>query len=112
MLLAASWLLPGILEDEQMSTILLCTVGGSHQPILTSVKENRPDYVCFFCTGRDPDTGKRGSIDQVTGKGPVIKAKREDDKPTLPNITVQAGLNDDSFAVKKRCRLTTLMAPA
>lgn len=84
-----------------MSAILLCTVGGSHQPVLTSIEENGPGYVCFFCTGRDPETGKQGSIDQVTGKGSVIKANRDDDKPTLPNIAVQAGLTDGGFQTTK-----------
>ena len=28
-----------------------------------------PRYVCFFCTDRDPGTGRQGSIVQVTGKG-------------------------------------------
>ena len=84
-----------------MSTILLCTVGGSHQPILMSIRENRPDYVCFFCTGHDPDTGKQGSISQVTGQGSVIKAKRDDDKPTLPNIAVQASLTDGKFETRE-----------
>lgn len=84
-----------------MNTILLCTMGGSHQPILTSIAANRPGYVCFFCTGRDPGTGKAGSIVQVTGKGLVIKANPQDDKPTLPNIAVQAGLRDGGFEAKE-----------
>lgn len=75
-------------------TVLLCTVGGSHQPILTAIKSNLPEYVCFFCTEKDPETGKPGSIDQIEGEGSVIKANpRDDPQPTLPNIPVQAGLD-------------------
>lgn len=73
----------GVNEGEAMSTILLCTVGGSSQPILTSIEENRPDHICFFCTGRDPDTGKQGS------------------KPMVPNIAVQADLSDDGFEIRE-----------
>lgn len=83
------------------STILLCTVGGSYQPILTSIAANRPDYVCFFCTGRDPETGKPGSIDQITGNGMVIKAHQKDEKPTLPNIPKQAGLVAADFEAQQ-----------
>ena len=77
--------------------ILLCTVGGSHQPILTAIESLSPGYVCFFCTDKDPETGKPGSINQVTGEGKVIKANPRDDQPTLPNIPAQAGLGTDQF---------------
>lgn len=79
------------------NSILLCTVGGSHQPILAAIRSNAPDYICFFCTDEDPDTGKPGSISQVTGTGDVIKANPADTKPTLPNLTVQAELVKDSY---------------
>ena len=77
--------------------ILLCTVGGAHQPIITAIKSTNPAYVCFFCTGRDPITNAPGSIDQVTGEGNVIKASKDAPNPTLPNIPTQADLPDDKF---------------
>ena len=77
--------------------ILLCTVGGSHEPILKAIESARPDYVCFFCTGKDPLTERKGSIVQVIGSGKVIKASRDDEKPSLPNIPTQAGLGDEQF---------------
>ena len=76
--------------------ILLCTVGGSHEPILKAICSTKPDYVCFFCTGQDPVTGRQGSIVQVTGRGKVIKASRDDEKPSLPNIPAQADLTVES----------------
>ncbi len=78
-------------------TVLLCTVGGSHQPILRAIEAAEPRHVCFFCTGKDPDSGKPGSEAQVIGKGKVIKASYDDVRPTLPNIPAQAGLADDVF---------------
>ena len=84
-------------ETTMKDTVLLCTVGGSHQPILRAIEAAEPRYVCFFCTGKDPDSGKPGSEAQVIGKGKVIKASHDDDKPTLPNIPAQAGLADDVF---------------
>ena len=80
--------------------ILLCTVGGAHQPILRAIESTGPRYVCFFCTDRDPGTGRLGSIVQVTGKGSVIKAKPGDAKPTLPNIPAQAGLDTERFEAR------------
>ena len=80
--------------------ILLCTVGGAHQPILRAIESTGPRYVCFFCTDRDPGTGRLGSIVQVTGKGSVIKAKPGDAKPTLPNIPTQARLDTERFEAR------------
>lgn len=81
-------------------TVLLCTVGGSHQPILRAIGTLAPSYVCFFCTDRDPDTGRPGSIVQVTGKGSIIKAAYQDAKPTLPNIPAQAGLDAEKLETR------------
>ena len=78
-------------------TVLLCTVGGSHRPVLKAIDETAPDFVCFFCTGPDPATGKAGSNRQVIGKGHVIKARPEDSGATLPNIPAQAGLKESNF---------------
>ncbi len=83
------------------TTILVCTVGGAHQPIIKAIKSTSPRYVCFFCTDRDPETGRPGSIVQVTGKGNVIKANRCGLKPTLPNIPTQTGLDAEQFEVQK-----------
>ena len=49
--------------------ILLCTVGGAHRPTLRAIESTSPHYVCFFCTDRDPGTGRQSSIVQVTDKG-------------------------------------------
>jgi CRISPR-associated protein (TIGR02710 family) len=77
--------------------VLLCTVGGSHQPIVTAIRERRPDFVCFFATGLDPATGRPGSDVQVNGKGSVIRADPSAASPTLPNIPTQCGLPDGSY---------------
>ena len=82
-----------------MTTILICTVGGSHQPIVTAITVEKPDHVYFICTDRDPATNTPGSNLQITGKGCCIKARFNDDAPNLPNIPTQAGLNADQFSV-------------
>lgn len=80
-----------------MTQILICTVGGSHQPIISAINELRPDYVVFICTDKDPATQRAGSIVQIEGKGSCIKANQQDDKPTLPNIPAQTGLTAEQF---------------
>ena len=82
-----------------MPSTLICTVGGSHQPILRAIEENRPDQVCFVCSEDDPATGRKGSYVQVEGRGAVIKAHPDDAKPTLPNIPAQAGLGEGQYEV-------------
>lgn len=77
--------------------ILICTVGGSHQPIVTTINELRPDHVCFICTDKDPTTGQPGSRVQIEGKGNIIKASFQDKAPTLPNIPSQCGLNPEQY---------------
>ena len=80
-----------------MSTVLLCTVGGSHQPILRAIDSVAPEYICFFCTKKNPQTGQQGSDVQIIGKGNVIKANKHDQKPTLPNIPTLAQLAESRF---------------
>lgn len=80
-------------------TLLFCTVGGSHQPILTAIRECQPDQILFFCTGKDPATGKAGSDSMIVGKGTPIIAGRGEDARHLPNIPTQLGLTDDHYEV-------------
>lgn len=84
-----------------VQTVLVATVGGSHQPIVRSIDTQRPDYVCFVCTDRDAATAESGSGSrkQIEGKGKVIKANKDDPAPTLPNIPTQCGLNADQYEV-------------
>lgn len=79
--------------------VLFCTVGGSHEPIVKAIAERKPERVVFFCTGRDPGTGRSGSCTQITGEGNVIKARKDDERPTLPNIPLQCGLAHDAYDV-------------
>ncbi len=79
--------------------ILLCTVGGSHEPILTALRQTTPDFACFICTGRDLATSRPGSDVQILGKGECIKVRPGDEKPSLFNIPTQAGLRDDQYEV-------------
>ncbi len=81
--------------------ILIATVGGSHQPIVTAIRELQPDFVCFLCSEDDPGTGQKGSWTQITQSGLIIKASSKEEKPTLPNIPTQLALSAEQFEVVK-----------
>lgn len=80
-----------------MRTILILTVGGSHQPIVRSIQQNQPDFVHFLCSA-DRDRTK-GSYTQVIGEGKVLKSAPQLDKPDLPNIVTLTGLSAEQYAV-------------
>ena len=83
--------------------ILLCTVGGSHQPIITAIQALKDKaaasgdeyFICFFCTGKDDS--RPGSIEHITGQGKVIRANFGDTKLTLENIPTQTSLAESSY---------------
>ena len=79
---------------------LICSVGGSHEPVVTAICETEPEFVSFLCTDRDPATNRPGSRIQVEGAGSVIHARRGDATPTLPNIPAMAGLANDRYEVR------------
>jgi len=81
-----------------VKSILFLTVGGSHQPILRSLEQRKPDRTVFVCSGRDPATGAKGSREQIEGNGSVIGSERGK-APDLPNIPTQAGLVEDAYEV-------------
>ncbi len=83
-----------------MNVILLATVGGSHQPIVTAIRDSHPDYVAFFCTDRDPATGRNGSRTHIEGSGLCIKREQDEKSPTLPSIPVQCGLPENAYDVR------------
>jgi len=80
-----------------MGTILICTVGGSPDPIVKSIEALAPTHIDFICTDRDPVTGAAGSRRQIEGQGPVIRAHPADTSETLPNIPTQTGLAEDQY---------------
>jgi CRISPR-associated protein (TIGR02710 family) len=84
-----------------LNPILLCTVGGSHEPIVAAIRELAPEHVVFFCSDDDPATARKGSYTQVLGTGMCIKGSAGDERPTLPNIPAQAGLGPEACTVER-----------
>ncbi|MFN6165739.1 MAG: TIGR02710 family CRISPR-associated CARF protein [Pseudanabaena sp.] len=73
-----------------MPKILFITVGGSHQPIATSIKSQNPDRVVFICSD-----GAKGSKSQVIGEGKPCEVRKGTEViESLPNIPTQLGLGD------------------
>ena len=66
--------------------ILVLTVGGSCAPIITSIKQNKPDRLVFICS--DDIGNTKGSYITVEGTGNVCG--NDPKKPDLPNIVTQA----------------------
>jgi CRISPR-associated protein (TIGR02710 family) len=70
-----------------MSKILIVTVGGSHQPIVTAIGSFQLDRVVFLCSD--------GSKSQVIGEGTPCEVRRGTEVvERLPNIPKQAGIGD------------------
>ncbi len=77
-------------------TVLLCTVGGSPDPIVKAIDERKPDHVVFLCTG--PSPGNPGSRVQIEGPVPPPPAasSRPHDPRTIPE---RAGLAAGRFEI-------------
>ncbi len=78
---------------------LICTVGGSHRPIVKAIESTKADFVCFVCSDDDLTTGNKGSYTQILDKGLCIKSSPKDDKPSLPNIPEQVGLEERQYTI-------------
>ncbi len=82
-------------------TILLITVGGSYQPIVTAITSLNPDRVIFICS-----TGARGSESQIIGTGNPCELRRGSEVvEKLPNIPTQVNLGDRFQAERDLVRL-------
>lgn len=80
---------------------LLCTVGGSHQPVIKAIQDNQPDFVLFVCSDDDLTTGRPGSYEQIEKSGIFLKQGRDDEKPTLPNIPSQLKMQAEGYQILK-----------
>lgn len=72
-----------------MPKILLVTVGGSPQPILTAIKTLKPDRVIFICSD-----GVQGSKAQIIGKGTPCEIRKGEEVKKLPNIPIHLSLSN------------------
>lgn len=73
-----------------MGRTLVLTVGGSPQPLITSVKTLEPDRVVFVCS-----KGPRSSADQVLGEGNPCEVHQADGKKLRqPNLVKLLGWSE------------------
>lgn len=81
--------------------ILLITIGGSCEPIVTAIRNIKPKFVYFICSSDNKGTnGEKinGSYVSVVGNGMVCGRFPNLDKP---NIITQCDLQKDKFEVVK-----------
>jgi hypothetical protein len=71
------------------NAVVVCTVGGSHQPVLTALKARHWDRVLFVCSAATPES--RSSATMVTD-GVEIAASQVRSAQSLDPIPTQAGL--------------------
>ena len=78
------------------TAILVCTVGGSHQPILTALKARQWGRVVFVCSAPTPES--RSSAGMVTD---AVEIGPSEARPAqrLDRIPVQAGLADEDWEI-------------
>lgn len=74
-----------------MPKILFVTVGGSFQPIITSIRSLQPDRVIFIASD-----GEKGSKSQVIDAGTPCEVRRGAEViERLPNIPTQVNLGEN-----------------
>lgn len=76
-----------------MSTILVVTVGGSCQPVITAIADYHPQYVYFVAS-----EGTRGSRPTVDAAGAPCKGRTPAEDG--PSIVAQTGLADSQYAIR------------
>jgi len=76
-----------------MPTILVVTVGGSCQPVITAINDYEPQYVYFVVS-----EGTRGSKPTVDAAGAPCKGRTPAEDG--PSIVAQTGLADSQYAIR------------
>ncbi|MCS6876943.1 MAG: TIGR02710 family CRISPR-associated CARF protein [Geminicoccaceae bacterium] len=77
---------------KKPKTVLVCTVGGSPEPIVKAIEARRPDRVVFLVTAREGALA--GSEVWVAGPVPPEEAARVRDPRTIPE---RSGLGPDAW---------------
>lgn len=77
--------------------VLHITVGGSGDPVVKSIKSNKPDFVYFYCT----DTGKKAnsSKEVIDGEGYQVENRVTNTKEKKENVVKQTGLQANQYEI-------------
>ena len=82
--------------------VLILTVGGSDAPIVSCIKNYRPDRVVFLCTeDEDGNKGSRAMVDgdAIISEGRECKICRYKDVEKRENIVKQCNLNAADYEI-------------
>ena len=82
-----------------MKKVLILTIGGSHEPIVKSIKDTKADYVVFLCS--DDLLTTKGSYTQITDKVEARDSKDPSEKLSLPNIPTQTNFKEETWEIQK-----------
>ena len=87
-----------------MKRVLVCTVGGSPQPIVNAIEQTRPDFVYFICSGGEGDAASARTITErtsfkVNGHCPRCDQKFVREQVNDP-IAERAGLEPGDYLVE------------
>jgi hypothetical protein len=84
----------------EAGAVLVCTVGGSHQPILTALKARPWGHVVFVCTAAaEGMAASAGMVEQAVDRGPPIPVMAGLDPGRFEIVIVPPDDPDAAFAV-------------
>jgi CRISPR-associated protein (TIGR02710 family) len=85
---------------SEVRGILVCTVGGSPQPILTALEARAWDHVVFVCTRTaEGSAGSAAMVEEAVASGPPIPVLAGLDKDRFEIVIVPPDDPDGAFAV-------------
>lgn len=79
--------------------IMLVTVGGSDEPIVTSILDNKPSHVFFICSNDSAVTVNGPG--KPCGKVEICKSCGAKKGEMVENIVVRTGLEESRYTIKK-----------
>lgn len=77
--------------------VLICTVGGSHQPIIASIQNQKPDFIYFICSSEDKEKKQKGSRKTIDGEGLVCGYPT----PNEYSIVKQCKISSEDYKIEE-----------
>lgn len=89
-----------------MKEVLICTVGGSPEPVIHAVQQNRPHFVYFLCSSGDGPEASQRTIEEETAprprtvECPACGKTSPMPSPRTPPIARSAGLDRSCYRIE------------
>ena len=94
--------------------VLILTVGGSDEPLVSSIKHNKPDFIYFLCSDDTPGSSHLGSYYTVDGPGKpcgqvcTCQSCGAPTGETRPSIAAQLGLEPEQYTIVRISRFDNI----